>query len=236
MNVRPRSPTPPKVIESKPQPDSGLAKEPQNPPRSVEDKLATRPPAEQRPIPQTPPTETKAEPEKQHPPQKELEVKSERAAEKAPAKPAEPGIVVEKPFEEPLWRPEDVLNVDKDGIPLIEKRGILLPDSYWHYVSGRKSAPEPPPIHSDGGSEEQVPLDPVVEVMQDMLAHYAPTPASVLLGPRSRGLPKDMELATAEEDSQYTNFDIPAYESWYDTPSYSVEEFFKRVYPPVSLG
>ncbi|KAI0705853.1 hypothetical protein BC835DRAFT_348307 [Cytidiella melzeri] len=166
--------------------------------------------------------------------QKNMEKAPERPTvdlvEKVEVKP-KPSIpaVVSTSTEEPLWKPKDATQLDKDGISLVEKQGILLPDSYWQHISGGTSIAVPTQTESQKLLEIQ--RDPVYQAMQDLAAQYTPMSIDLFLEPS----PKDMGdiakaiLDTGEEDEDLKKFDISASDAWHHHPSTDVEYFFKQV-------
>jgi hypothetical protein len=134
--------------------------------------------------------------------------------------------------EEPLWKPEDTTQLDKDGIPLIEKRGILLPESYWQYVLGKASSNDD--VQKESDRQIQIQYDPIWQAMQDLTAQYAPVPANMVLEP----VLKDMSIdigAVGEEDDDSKNFEIPAYDAWTIGLNGSSDSFFKHINSKVSI-
>ncbi|KAI0093996.1 hypothetical protein BDY19DRAFT_289978 [Irpex rosettiformis] len=167
--------------------------------------------------------------------------KADQVTEKKPEAVAEPRVVTKpeepipaspvEPEEDPLWKVEDTKQLDKDGVPLIEKRGILLPESYWHYISGKEPISTAASIQIEMQKQRFIRMDPTWRALNDLSTQFAPLSTNAFVGPPPTDVPeyvKDM-VSVKGEDEDLKNLDIPAYESWYGHPSFEIEGFLKQV-------
>lgn len=166
-------------------------------------------------------------------PDKDVEMKTEAISEtKADVKPKEstPPAPLE-PEQDPLWKVEDTKQLDKDGIPLIEKRGILLPESYWQYVSGRTPLTKAESTQKELRIQEEIQKDSSWRALQDLATQYAPLSTNTFVDPPSRDIPEYLkDVADLKgEDENLKDLGIPAFESWYGHPDMILEHFLKQV-------
>lgn len=156
-----------------------------------------------------------------------------KAEEPVPVKPTQPP----QPEEDPLWKIEDTKQLDRDGVPLIEKRGILLPENYWEYAAGKTPLTGPMADQRNLARISEIRRDPARRAMSELAPQYAPLSTSAIVGPPPKDVPeyvKDMANVKGE-DEDLKDLDIPPYESWHGHPSQDVEPFLKQINGKVRL-